>query len=206
MAQIDVFSRLFCHRNTLSFIVIGDPKQSIYRFRGADLASYTHLAASVEGAPAMTTNHRSDPGLIGALNTLYGGDYVFPNTVSDTQQHAPTSYIPVTAKAAGARIWDPKISKPVVFQWCGEEDRSSAMSAIASHLAEECARLLADKVEIEDKKTRRRRLLEPGDGHGHHRRPGQPAGRPLRGRRPATTRRCRTGEWKRERERERRGW
>ena len=71
--QIDVFQQLFLNNSAdekRSFIVIGDPKQSIYRFRGADLGSYRALIAKTERALPMVTNWRSDAALIQALNRL----------------------------------------------------------------------------------------------------------------------------------------
>ncbi|MGK9450756.1 exodeoxyribonuclease V subunit beta [Acidithiobacillus caldus] len=53
-------------------LLIGDPKQSIYRFRGADLDSY--LRARADTAPrhyVLGTNYRSAEPLVGALNALY---------------------------------------------------------------------------------------------------------------------------------------
>lgn len=55
-----------------SLFLVGDPKQSIYSFRGADVHAYL-AAASVPnlGHHSLEINWRSDPGLIGALNALY---------------------------------------------------------------------------------------------------------------------------------------
>ena len=54
-------------------IVIGDPKQSIYAFRGADIEAY--LAVAEQGATERTllTNWRSDGPLITALDALLDG-------------------------------------------------------------------------------------------------------------------------------------
>ncbi|CAN5827594.1 exodeoxyribonuclease V subunit beta [soil metagenome] len=54
-------------------VVIGDPKQSIYSFRGADVESYL---SAVEGAAdhrTLTVNYRSDAPLIDALDALFEG-------------------------------------------------------------------------------------------------------------------------------------
>ncbi len=50
--------------------LIGDPKQSIYRFRGADLNAYlaVKLGIKPERAFTMSRNFRSDPRLLDALN------------------------------------------------------------------------------------------------------------------------------------------
>jgi ATP-dependent helicase/nuclease subunit A len=60
---------------------VGDPKQSIYRFRGADLGTYERARARLAGgAPvALTSNFRSVPGIIEFANecftTLMGDGY-----------------------------------------------------------------------------------------------------------------------------------
>ena len=71
--QSEVFSCAFADPEWLKthpFLLIGDPKQSIYQFRGADLASYQELVAQAV-IYTMDTNHRSDGALIDALNDLY---------------------------------------------------------------------------------------------------------------------------------------
>lgn len=53
---------------------VGDEKQSIYRFRGADVAVFNALSKDFkEGNIWMATNHRSHPELISAFNTIFGG-------------------------------------------------------------------------------------------------------------------------------------
>ena len=42
--QFEIFSRLFGHKGKHWLYLIGDPKQSIYRFRGADLEAYFDFA------------------------------------------------------------------------------------------------------------------------------------------------------------------
>jgi exodeoxyribonuclease V beta subunit len=53
-------------------LLIGDPKQAIYAFRGADVFAYLRARDDAGNAPqTLETNHRSDPGLVLALNTLF---------------------------------------------------------------------------------------------------------------------------------------
>jgi exodeoxyribonuclease V beta subunit len=158
--QIGVFEALFYHPDTLSFIVIGDPKQSIYRFRGADLASYKTLASRAVSAPPMTRNHRSDGDLIEALNAAYAPEYIFPDTLSPGQT---THYIPVTAAATSSRIQDPAAHKALVIQWSDSAKRDAAQARLAEQVAAECRRLLSAGVSIEDRHTKQMRPLQPGD-------------------------------------------
>ena len=57
--------------NTL--VIIGDPKQSIYAFRGADVGAYLVAAGSSAGQHTLSTNWRSDGPLVTALDTLFDG-------------------------------------------------------------------------------------------------------------------------------------
>lgn len=53
---------------------VGDEKQSIYKFRGADVSVFRALSKDFsEGNLSMATNYRSRPALIGAFNTFFGG-------------------------------------------------------------------------------------------------------------------------------------
>jgi exodeoxyribonuclease V beta subunit len=66
--QYRIFDSLF--RDGV-LLLVGDPKQSIYAFRGADVFSYM---AGVDAAAARYTlgeNRRSDPSLVEAVNTIF---------------------------------------------------------------------------------------------------------------------------------------
>ena len=56
--------------------VVGDPKQSIYRFRGADMGAYGQFTALMEKQGArkcfLISNFRSSPGIINAVNAASG--------------------------------------------------------------------------------------------------------------------------------------
>ncbi len=59
-------------------IVVGDPKQSIYRFRSAELSAYLGARAMAEALPTgevrnLDTNFRSDPALLHGLGLLFSG-------------------------------------------------------------------------------------------------------------------------------------
>lgn len=53
-------------------VYVGDPKQAIYSFRGADVFSYIGAAADVgERKHTLKTNWRSDPAVVEGVNTLF---------------------------------------------------------------------------------------------------------------------------------------
>ncbi len=70
--QWKIFDRLFREKPHIkTFYMVGDPKQSIYGFRNADLYQYYNACQSVENQLLLTTNYRSTPSLINALNELF---------------------------------------------------------------------------------------------------------------------------------------
>lgn len=70
--QFEIFRNLFAKLDKALFL-IGDPKQAVYGFRGADLFTYLRAASDVTTRYTLTRNWRSDPDLIQALNTVYRG-------------------------------------------------------------------------------------------------------------------------------------
>lgn len=67
--QWDIFDRLF----PKTLCVVGDPKQSIYAFRGADVRTYLRAKESFnkDQLAFLETNFRSEPPLVDALNELF---------------------------------------------------------------------------------------------------------------------------------------
>ncbi|MBW2606091.1 MAG: exodeoxyribonuclease V subunit beta [Deltaproteobacteria bacterium] len=68
--QYEIFTRLFSLKES-SLFMIGDPKQAIYGFRGADIFSYMQAASSADSKYTLFENWRSKPGLITAVNTIF---------------------------------------------------------------------------------------------------------------------------------------
>ncbi len=146
LVQYDIFKRLF-HRHNQTLFMIGDPKQAIYSFRGADLFSYLKAARNADRSATLTRNWRSTSPLIQAVNTLFEGhprpfgfDQIrFHPAVAahqdDTEKPPPMTLWYVTRTESQAS------SKPVT-----QED---ATGAIAAAVAEEVVRLLnSSKEEI----------------------------------------------------------
>jgi exodeoxyribonuclease V beta subunit len=78
--QYRIFSRVFREAAEIpdpevdrAFIMIGDPKQSIYRFRGADLAAYLEAERQTpaEHRHNMGTNWRSDRSLVKSVQAVF---------------------------------------------------------------------------------------------------------------------------------------
>ena len=68
--QYAIFHSVFGKEGGDLFL-IGDPKQTIFDFRGADVFAYMKAASVVETKYALRENWRSEPGLVKAVNTLF---------------------------------------------------------------------------------------------------------------------------------------
>ena len=69
--QWKVLERAFHGRCTL--ILIGDPKQAIYAFRGGDIVTYLQAARSAGNRLTLGVNWRADQALVDRLQTVLGG-------------------------------------------------------------------------------------------------------------------------------------
>ncbi len=56
-----------------TLVLIGDPKQAIYTFRGADVAAYADAVREADARFGLTVNHRSDAAVVRALDVLFEG-------------------------------------------------------------------------------------------------------------------------------------
>ncbi len=151
--------------------LIGDPKQAIYGFRGADVATYLAARAAVpaEGRSTLGTNWRSEAGLVAAVNRLFERH---PQPFA----HPHIAFDPVVAGGLADRapLHDPRSGAPFHLWLLGDEADAKALSqetaaeqARAAILAE-IERLLHDpEVRLGDRRLRPRDIavLVPTNHH-----------------------------------------
>ncbi len=70
--QYAIFKEIF-GKEKGSLFLIGDPKQAIYGFRGADIFTYIHASRDVNTRYTLLENWRADAPLITAINTIFSG-------------------------------------------------------------------------------------------------------------------------------------
>jgi exodeoxyribonuclease V beta subunit len=72
--QFRLFNTLYNGQGQEGLYIIGDPKQSIYAFRGADIFSYLAVkqALPLEHIHTLDTNYRSTAGIMQGVNALFG--------------------------------------------------------------------------------------------------------------------------------------
>ncbi|MGV9677947.1 UvrD-helicase domain-containing protein [Nocardia sp. NPDC003482] len=155
--QWDILRRAFHGHTTL--VLVGDPKQAIYAFRGAEVLSYLDAVAHADARRELTTNRRSDAGLLTALEHVMGGAAL---------GHKEIAVHPVHAVRPATRLHGPEPTIPLrlrYFRRSGAGPLNGAgfptvgrqRSRVAEDLAAEIVRLLDSGTRIDD------RPLGPGD-------------------------------------------
>ena len=159
--QWDIVDTLMGNSGTL--VVIGDPKQSIYAFRGADVAAYLTAAGSSGAQHTLTTNWRSDEPLITALDTLFDGvTFGDPRIPYRRVIPAPghnASRIRGIGAAVGVRMVGR--SSPVRQNQNGSLSVPAAREFIAEDTAAYAVNLVSGQVEVANGATWR--AVQPGD-------------------------------------------
>ena len=96
--QFKIFSKLFGEEKSHWLFLIGDPKQSIYRFRGADLEAYFDFAEKTNAMKySLDTNFRATTPLVKSVNAFFAES-------EDPFLHPELPFFPLTQTAEGRRI------------------------------------------------------------------------------------------------------
>ena len=150
--QEEIFAALFGAANDRWLFLIGDPKQAIYGFRGADIFTYLNAARRATERFTLAKNHRSESALVAAINHLFGratNPFVLPEI----------EFRPV--EAAGALEANPLLAggerePPLqIWHWRSEEPirLHEAREQLPRIVAAEIARLLTGDVRIGDQRV-----------------------------------------------------
>ncbi|UHD17478.1 exodeoxyribonuclease V subunit beta [Thiocapsa bogorovii] len=151
----DAVYRVAANDPTTALILIGDPKQAIYAFRGADI--YTYLAARRDFAGRLYTlkrNYRSTPEMVAATNRSFevaetrasgAGAFLFrTETETDTGTGTDNPVPFITADAQGRKDALQVDGQPVpalTACWLPPNEAGKALSkdAYRTRIAEVCA-------------------------------------------------------------------
>jgi exodeoxyribonuclease V beta subunit len=124
--QWEIFHTLFCDISWKGYFhIVGDPKQSIYAFRQADIYTYLEAAKALgpEAHATLDSNFRSQPILIEALNELFKSVHeLFPLP----RVNSSLPFHPVNAgKKAGNSIVEKSLTDDAPLQfWTVKADSS----------------------------------------------------------------------------------
>ncbi|MEX2621336.1 MAG: UvrD-helicase domain-containing protein, partial [Egibacteraceae bacterium] len=102
--QWEIMERAFASAPS-TLVLIGDPKQAIYAFRGADVYAYLAAARQAGTKQTLGINRRSDQGLIDAYDALFAGSTLgHPGIAYRTVQAADANQQPRLTGAPGAAL------------------------------------------------------------------------------------------------------
>ncbi len=141
--QWEIFHRLF--RNDAQLILVGDPKQSIYGFRQADIYTYRKAAESLghDSLRSLDTNYRSTPTLVDALNTLFDSTHT-PGWIPLPRTSTSIPYHPVKAGREESSIKGG-------IRFITAEDEEGIMLAIANAIIQYRCPLNSTAILIKDR-------------------------------------------------------
>ena len=156
-----------------TLVLIGDPKQAIYAFRGADVHAYLMASKVVQSEWTLDVNWRSDQGLLEAYDALFADAQLGYEDITYRRIRAAEAH-------QNPRLEGAPVSAPLRFRMVHGEDglvpltpskrqprAGDARSAIARDLAADVVALLEAQPELVS--TRRdgteacRAPLDPGD-------------------------------------------
>lgn len=134
--QYEIFDKLYVstpkhHKLHSGFIMIGDPKQAIYKFRGADIFTYLSAADKAEVRLTLDKNWRSEQSLVEGVNGL------FDFSQGEPFLYSKIPFLPVKAKSDQNRFVLNGQIEPAFRCYIGE--MASTVPAEQKILARTCA-------------------------------------------------------------------
>lgn len=153
--QFDIFNNLFNNGKTILFL-IGDPKQAIYRFRGADIFSYMKASQLMKNRYTLAHNWRSRAELIECINAIFGrcsNPFIFEKI----------QFYPVKPgeETQGAVLLEKGNPLPPLDIWLAGEDSESGDNALIEKLSAEISLLI--NRDAGNPYTLGERTINPGD-------------------------------------------
>ncbi|MDX7833703.1 exodeoxyribonuclease V subunit beta [Aeromonas dhakensis] len=138
--QYRIFHRLYGGHTDTALLMIGDPKQAIYGFRGADIFTYIQARRNVSAHYTLGRNWRSSGALVAAVNGL------FERAKDPFIYEADIPFLPVEAQGKSKALRLDGETAPVLHCWqlTGQPtfNRGDYQSKMARATAAEIHRLL----------------------------------------------------------------
>ncbi|NOV29676.1 exodeoxyribonuclease V subunit beta [Methylomonas sp. ZR1] len=172
--QYRIFSALYATPADGDFacLMIGDPKQAIYSFRGADIYTYLKAHRDTQGRHyTLGTNYRSTQALVDAVNQVFlhadqqeRGAFRFK-----TEQDNRLPFLPVKAQGRDEVWLIDKQAAPALTLWHWESADAVGMPAYRERLAEVTASQIVKLLNAADagqagfKSASGIQMLQPGD-------------------------------------------
>lgn len=109
--QYRIFHRLYGGHQDTALLMIGDPKQAIYGFRGADIFTYIQARRNVSAHYTLGRNWRSSGALVAAVNGL------FERAKDPFIYEADIPFLPVAAQGKSKALRLDGETAPVLHCW-----------------------------------------------------------------------------------------
>ncbi|WP_370604878.1 exodeoxyribonuclease V subunit beta [Citrobacter braakii] len=136
--QYRIFRRIWQHQPDTALLLIGDPKQAIYAFRGADIFTYMKARSEVSAHYTLDTNWRSAPGMVNSVNTLFSqmdDAFMF--------REIPFSPVKFAEKNQSFRFVLHGETQPAMSMWLMEGE-SCGVGDYQNYMAQVCATQIRD--------------------------------------------------------------
>ncbi|MGQ4879327.1 exodeoxyribonuclease V subunit beta [Billgrantia sp. LNSP4103-1] len=143
----DCVYRIRENRPECGVFLIGDPKQAIYAFRGADIHTYLRARRDTEGRHVtLGTNFRSSSEMVESVNRCFEfaeahppGAFLFKSPEGD-----PVPFIPVGAKGRKDSLTRHGQPLPAMTLWQLDCDEPLSKTAYHGEMAERCASYMVE--------------------------------------------------------------
>ncbi|MDR0225932.1 MAG: exodeoxyribonuclease V subunit beta [Burkholderiaceae bacterium] len=136
-----------------ALLLIGDPKQSIYGFRGADIHSYLQARRATEGRHyVLGTNYRSTEALVGAVNRWFTQAEQRPGEAAFMFRHGrhnPLPFEPVAAQGRSEQLRTRDGAMPALtVAWSAgrDEDTGAPLPLSADEVRQRFAARCAEQI------------------------------------------------------------
>ena len=149
--QLDVFRTIYAPERVINgprptLFLIGDPKQAIYAFRGADIFAYLAAAQkTIDRVCTLEVSYRSDPRLLSAIARVFGSagrPFVFEEIGWRPVQARPGAEAAMEGPALQVLFYErePAQTKPIA--------KGDAEAALPARIAAEIATLLGSDARV----------------------------------------------------------
>ncbi|RFU89190.1 MULTISPECIES: exodeoxyribonuclease V subunit beta [Citrobacter] len=136
--QYRIFRRIWQHQPDTALLLIGDPKQAIYAFRGADIFTYMKARSEVSAHYTLDTNWRSAPGMVNGVNTLFS-----QMTDAFMFREIPFSPVKSAEKNQSLRFVLNGETQPAINMWLMDGE-SCGVGDYQNYMARVCATQIRD--------------------------------------------------------------
>ncbi|MDY1037292.1 exodeoxyribonuclease V subunit beta [Lelliottia sp. CFBP8978] len=136
--QYRIFRRIWQKQPDTALLLIGDPKQAIYAFRGADIFTYMKARSEVAAHYTLDTNWRSASGMVASVNALFermDAAFMF--------REIPFSPVKAADKNSGLRFEFAGVDQPAMNFWLMEGE-GCGVSDYQNFMAQQCAAQIRD--------------------------------------------------------------